>query len=195
MKSMITALWERAKGRERVERANPSEAGEMKFSFGDMRAPGSCGFSLDEDTSLMHSAQNDGDFGVYLAGNWRFEVHVDSETGECLKLTAFMSKLTAKRASLKIPESKPMKMIFSSPGMNAGMACYSATPANSVHFDPEEKILCIGDPDGEGEAGEFADKTTAVIKDGRLTAVWLDLKDVPDNRKNGIALGDCLVVV
>ena len=192
---MITALWERSVSKQKVDSLNsPSDSG-MKFEKGGPRERGNSVYRLGENTSLTLSEDPKHDFGVYLGGNWRFELEADSRSGECLGISGFMSKLTAKRAVLEIPDAESRKLICRSDRLIPGKACYSDSPANSVHYDPRNKILCIGDPEATGDAAEFCDKTVAVISGGKLMSVYLALDGVETDPENGNTLTNCIVLV
>lgn len=196
MKSLITALWERSVSKKRVDSVNAESDSEMKFEIGERRARGDGHFDLTDNTSLIYSGSQEADFGVYLARNWRFEMKVDTDTGECVGLTGFMSKLTAKKSSLVLPAAEPKKLLCKSARLDSGAAgCYSESPANSVHFDPEKKILCLGDPEGAGEAVEFADRIIAVVNAGNLVCVYMLLDNIADDPENGNNLINCILLV
>lgn len=192
---MITALWERSVSKQKVDSMGSERDRAMLFEIGGPREKGGCHYYLSENTTLLHTSGQGCDFRVYLGGNWRFDLEIDSRNGECLRLGGFMSKLTAKRAVLEVPDAEAKKLVCRSEKMVPGRACYSDSPTNSVLFDPREKILCIGDPEISGEAVEFSDRTVAVVKDGRLACVYLMLDDVGSDPENGNSLSNCIVLV
>ena len=194
MKSLITALWERAQGLEKVSSRNPDDSVSLSYESGGERRSEGGEFCLAENTSLLYSKGKPGDFGVYLAKNWRFELKFDAKTGECVDFTGFMSKLTAKESKLNVPDAVPRKLICKSDNMDAGKMCYSTSPSNSVHYDCTKKILCIGDPEAAGEAIEALDKTVFVLDNGSISAVYLILDNTQD-KGEGSNLKNCLVLV
>ena len=196
MKSLITALWERSVIKQRVDPINPDPDAGMRFVIGEKRERGGCRFVLNHDTSLEHTTAENGDFSVYLGGNWRFELSVDCATGRCVKLTGFMSKLTAKQKSLAVPKAEPSVLICRSDRLlSEHFGCYSADPTNSVFFDPERLILCLGDPEAAGTAVEFADRTVAVIDSGHMRCVYLLLDNLENAVKGEDNLMNCIVMV
>lgn len=196
MKSLITALWERSVMKQKVDPIDSAADDSASFEAGEERLRGSGHFYLSSNTSLLYSEQIEGGFGVYLAGNWRFELKVDPETGRCLYVTGFMSKLTAKKRELAVPKAEARELIFKSASMESGAeGCYISRPVNSVYFDSEKKILCVGDPEASGRAIEFADRIAAIIEGGKLLAVYLELDDIADDPENGLNLINCIVTV
>lgn len=195
MKSLITALWERSVMKNKIEPISSEAAGRMTFEIGADRERGCEFYSLSENTSLVYSKPFEEGFGVYLAENWRFEMKVDPGSGRCVCLNGFMSKLTAKQADLAPPAAEPKELICHSSHLGEGMGCYSQDPPNSVLFDPKKRILCLGDPDAEGEAVEFADRTVGVISGERLRCVYLLLDNIGNNAEAGNNLINCIVLV
>ncbi len=197
MKSLITALWERSVSKQKVDPINPDPDSGMTFEFLGQRVREGGGFRLTSNTSLEYIGSGEGDFSVYLAGNWRFELSVDCSSGRCARLTGFMSKLTAKQADLNIPAAEPKVMYCRSDRlMSENFGCYSAYPVNSVYFDPKKLVMCIGDPEAEGEAGEFLDDAVAVINAGRLVCIYLRLDRADEAAVSGEDnLMNCIVLV
>ncbi len=199
MKSLITALWERSVTKKKLDPINPEPDLSMRFEPGEPRERGDGRYVLTSDTSLCFEGGENGkrgDFSVYLAGNWRFELSVNSTTGECREISGFMSKLTAKQAVLEVPEAEKRKLICKSDTLRAqSVGCYCPYPANSVLFDQRRRILCLGNPEGDGEAVEFADRTVAVLKEGRLACVYLRLDTIEDSAEGGDNLLNCIVLV
>lgn len=202
MKSMITVLWERSLKKKQVEQrlkqsgrdycgSENSYSFEIKYGFDS--EPGH--FALTDDTSLIYEDGHESDYGVYIAGNWRFEIGIDTKTGRCVSLTAFLSRLTAKRRVLELPDADPGRLVFCSNEMEQGLCDYVNTPDNAVYFDPAEKILCIGDPDSVGESVAFSRYICAVVSGGKLVSVYLDLKDLKSPPDAGISLVDCIILV
>ncbi len=195
MKSLITALWERSVTKKKLDPINPEPDFEMRFEAGEARVRGDCRYRLTPDTSLVYTGGEAGDFSVYLAGNWRFELKVDSDSGECREISGFMSKLTAKQAVLEVPEGERRKLICKSVRLGAeNVGCYCPWPTNSVLFDPRRKILCLGNPESPGDAVEFADRTVAVLSDGKLMSVYLRLDNIEEG-EDGNNLANCIVMV
>lgn len=196
MKSLITALWERSVTKKKLDPINPEPDGDMRFEIGAVRTCGDGHYRLTSDTSLFCVGVEKGDFSVYLAGNWRFELSVDSNSGVCRGIYGFMSKLTARQAVLEVPEAEPKTLICKSGRLSAdNVGCYCPWPSNSVLFDQRRKVLCLGNPENDGEAVEFADRTVAVIKDGRLVCVYLKLDNIEGDEEDGNNLMNCIVLV
>lgn len=194
MKSLITALWERSAAKKRIDPINSEADSSMKFEVGAARERGCCRYILSENTTLSSLGCDEGGFGVYVAGNWRFELKVDPETGECFGFSGFMSKLTAKSAEISVPEAESKTLICKSEKLGEGSGCYCSCPNNSVLYDLKKKILCIGDPDAKGDAIEFLDSTVAVLANGRLCCIYLMLENIEEEAQ-GINLMNCIVTV
>lgn len=195
MKSMITALWERSVSKNKVDKLSSPADSKMIFEKGGPRQRSDGHFYLSSDTSLLLTDERPSDFSLYLGGNWRFEMAIDSKTGECLRVSGFVSKLTAKRAVLELPDAEPMTLICRSEKIEPGKACYSPYPVNSVLYDPRNKILCLGDPEAEGEAIEFADCSVAVLSDRVLKCVYLILNNMTADEDSGNSITNCIVLV
>ncbi len=196
MKSLITALWERSVSKKRVDPINPEADAEMRFAVGEPRRPEDGQFVLTENTSLVYLGEGEGDFSVYLAGNWRFELKVDSDSGACVDFSGFMSKLTARRTELNMPSAEKRTLICKSGRLaGEGVGCYSAYPSNAVLFDDKKRILCLGDHEAEGEAVEFLDRAVAVLGEGKLLALYINLDNIADDPKSESNLMNCIVLV
>ncbi len=202
MKSMITILWERSMRKKQVEQRLRESSREEHKPDGSCRfgieKDGACvkgSFVLGDDTSLAFESAHVSDYGVYIAGNWRFELGVDASSGRCICLTAFMSQLTAKKRALELPDASDGSLIFGSDSMGSGLCDYAGSPDNSVYFDPAEKILCVGDPDALGESVRFCENIFATVSDERLIALYLDLSGLRSAPDSGITLSDCINLV
>ena len=136
-------------------------------------------FYLAEDKSLMYQSTKAGDYSVLLAGNWRFELVVDSYTGLCIKFQSLLDELKVLHQSLLLPESKAKRVFIKSDEMlYPGGGCHYHPFVNKAYWDSRKNILCIGDPYVIGEAIEFAPYTTMVVKKRQLVCLYLELSHI-----------------
>lgn len=133
-------------------------------------------FVLADDTSLLYRNGLGGDYSVLLGGNWRFELIVDSRTGLCAHMQSFLDSLQAQDARLELPDAAAGDLYFAAERpLEPGGGCRYHPFADRAFRDRERKILCFGDPFGEGEAVEFTPETIAVVRENRLISVFLNL--------------------
>ena len=132
-------------------------------------------FYIADDTSLLYSGL-DGDYSVLLGGNWRFELVVDSQTGLCTHIQSFLENLEVTDADLTLPMAVSKDLYFAEESsLEPGGGCHYHPFSNTAFWDKKKKVLCFGDPDGQGEAVEFTPKTIAVIKENQLKSIFLNL--------------------
>ena len=137
--------------------------------------PSESAFYIADDTSLLYSGL-DGDYSVFLGGNWRFELVVDSQTGLCTHIQSFLENLEVTDADLTLPMAVSKDLYFANErSLEPGSGCHYHPFSNTAFWDKKKKILCFGDPDGQGEAVEFTPKTIAVIKENQLKSIFLNL--------------------
>ncbi len=147
--------------------------------------PSESAFYIADDTSLLYSGL-DGDYSVLLGGNWRFELVVDSQTGLCTHIQSFLEKLEVTDADLTLPMAVSKDLYFADESsLEPGGGCHYHPFSNTAFWDKKKKVLCFGDPDGQGEAVEFTPKTIAVIKENQLKSIFLNL----DGMKRQISFG------
>ena len=137
-------------------------------------------FYLAKDKSLMYT-KSTGDYSVYLGGNWRFELIVDSATGVCQKFQSFLGKLNPKNKPLILPQAKKSSLIFVSDELTPFDGCRYSPFDDKAFWDYENRILCIGNPDASGDAVEFTPKTIAVIRNERLECMYLLLDSIAED--------------
>ena len=137
--------------------------------------PSESAFYIADDTSLLYSGL-DGDYSVLLGGNWRFELVVDSQTGLCTHIQSFLENLEVTDADLTLPMAISKDLYFANErSLEPGSGCHYHPFSNTAFWDKKKKVLCFGDPDGQGEAVEFTPKTIAVIKENQLKSIFLNL--------------------
>ena len=137
--------------------------------------PSDSNFYLTKDSSLLYNGLQ-GDFSVFLGGNWRFELIVDSKTGLCTHIQSFLKKLEVTVANLDLPDSVVKDLFFvSETPLESGCGCHYYPFVNMAFWDEKKKILCFGDPGIKGDAIEFTPKTIAIIKDTQLKSMYLTL--------------------
>lgn len=138
-------------------------------------------FYLTKDKALLYTSKVFGDCNVLLGGNWRFEIIIDSETGLCVKFQSYLDEVQVSHRNIELPESKAKKLFFKSSDMlNEGESCHYCPFEDKVYWDDKTKILCIGNPNMQGEAVEFSPQTVAIIENGQLLSIYLDLNNVTD---------------
>lgn len=137
-------------------------------------------FFLTQDKSLMYGKPS-GDYSVLLGGNWRFELIADSSTGLCVKIQCFLDKLNIICAALDLPPYQQKNIyVTSDEPLSPTCGCHYFPFEDHVFWDPQKHILCVGNPNRDGESVEFTSKTVAVIKNGELQCVYLILDGVVD---------------
>ena len=159
-----------------------AETGKMLFSIEGTKycrfIPPDSSFFLAKDSSLLYRGLQ-GDFSVFLGGNWRFELIVDSHTGLCTHIQSYLKKMEVKARSLDLPDSIVRDLYFvSSNTLEHGGGCHYHPFLNMAFWDGMKKLLCFGDPNSKGEAIEFTPKTIAIIKDAQLKSMYLVLAGI-----------------
>lgn len=135
-------------------------------------------FYLAKDTSLIYNIDG-GDYSVLLGGNWRCELIVDSSTGQLIKFQTFLDKLKINERKLTVPKSKKKNIFFvNEEGLDPYEGCHYYPFKNTAYWDSDKKILCYGDPNIIGEAIEFTEKITVIIKDEQLICIYLQLDNI-----------------
>lgn len=134
-------------------------------------------FSIKNDKSLLYSIKG-GDFSILLGDDWRFELNVDGNTGKCINIQGLLIGLI-ENTNLEIPKKVTGNLFFcSDEQLISGTGCQYSPFESKVFYDPKKQILCIGKKDITGTAIEFADKIVAVILNGDLKAIYLNLKGI-----------------
>ena len=135
-------------------------------------------FCLAEDTSLIYN-KDEGDYSVLLGGNWRTELIINSSTGQLIKFQSFLAQLNIIEQEIIIPKSKKNNIYFiSEEEIEPYEGCHYNPFRNDVYWDNKNKILCFGDPNITGEAIEFTEKITVIIKDEQLICIYLQLDSI-----------------
>lgn len=135
-------------------------------------------FCLAEDTSLIYN-KGEGDYSVLLGGNWRTELIINSSTGQLIKFQSFLAQLNIIEQEIIIPKSKKNNIYFiSEEEIEPYEGCHYNPFRNDVYWDNKNKILCFGDPNITGEAIEFTEKITVIIKDEQLICIYLQLDSI-----------------
>lgn len=62
--------------------------------------------------------------------------------------------------------------------LESGAGCHYFPFNNDAFWDAEKRILCFGKPDANGRGVEFTPHIVALISEGRLNAVFMDLSDL-----------------
>ncbi len=138
-------------------------------------------FYLTKDKSLLYNTITSGDYSVLFGGNWRFELIVDSATGLCVKFQSFLDELKVSHRTIDLPESTPKKIFFTSNDvLSPGGGCHYFPFENKVYWDERKSILCIGNPNIEGEVVEFVPQTISVIRNGQIVCLYLILGNIAD---------------
>ena len=133
-------------------------------------------FSIMNDKSLLYSTKG-GDFSILLNGDWRFELNIDSHTGKCINFQGLLLGSIV-NANLNIPQRNKGCLFFrKNEELLSGTGCHYLMMDENVYYDSIKKVLCIGNPFSNGVAIEFAEKIIAIICNGCLTAIYVDLKD------------------
>lgn len=150
----------------------------MFFEYNIMQNDLHGDFSVKDDKSLLYSIKG-GDFSILLGDDWRFELNVDGNTGKCINIQGLLMGLI-EDTNLGTPKKITGNLFFfSDEKLISGTGCQYFPFESKVFYDPEKQILCIGKKDITGTAIEFADKIVAVIFNGDLKAIYLDLKGIP----------------
>lgn len=132
-------------------------------------------FLLMKDKSLLYS-KSSGDYSVFLGGNWRFELIIDSSTGLCIKIQCFLDELDVSCMGLELPKFQRKRVyVASKEPLSPACGCHYFPFRDAAYWDSQKYILCIGDPNSAGESVEFSNKTIAVIEKGKLMCVYLVL--------------------
>lgn len=148
----------------------------MHFEYVVTDKCGSGFFTITKDPCLLYSTEVGG-FSVLLGGDWRYELNVSSATGQCV---GFLGTLVGniQEKSLEIPpHCKGDVFFYHDEELLPGVGCHYLPIANHAYYDPEQKILCVGDPDSAGTAIEFTENIVMIISDNVLPAVYLNLKN------------------
>ncbi len=162
---------------------NPITLNKIEFVIGDFYAESSNSntnsFCLANDSSLLYQSAIYGNYSILLGGNWRFELIVDSHTCLCIKFQSFLDGMKVLHQPLLLPESKARKVfVKSNDAMHPGEGCHYHPFTNVVCWDDKKKILCIGNPESNGEAIEFVPNATMVIKNHQLLCIYLELSNI-----------------
>ena len=164
---------------------NHIQMNKIEFMIGDLYDRDSVkdrnDFYLTEDRSLLYQSTTNGDYSILLGGNWRFELIVDSSTGLCIKFQSFLDELKVSHRTIDLPESTPKKIFFTSNDvLSPGGGCHYFPFENKVYWDERKSILCIGNPNIEGEVVEFVPQTISVIRNGQIVCLYLILGNIAD---------------
>lgn len=166
-----------------------------EFTRGKPRPDSTDHFYFTDDTSLLHSTTLGGDTFVYPDNLLSpcFEIVVDSATGICVYIQAYLDHLRVKSADLRIPDFRKNYLIFSSNDLSPTNYYLSIT--DQYFIDLQRHILCFGNPDAVGKSTEFCDKAVAITNGGKLECVYLNLEDVFNEPESWERLIKCLVIV
>lgn len=137
-------------------------------------------FMLADDKSLLYN-RSLGDYSIMLGGNWRYELIVNSKDGLCVKIQCFLAELNAAHVSMELPEAQKKNVYVNNKDiLYPGGGCHYLPFEDKVYWDPQKHILCIGKKDCVGETVEFAERTFAVIDNGKLLCIYLNLDELSD---------------
>ena len=162
-----------------------------EFTRGKPRPDSADHFYFTDDTSLLHSTTLGGDVSVYLDGLPRFEIVVDSATGICVYIQAYLNQLRVKSTDLRIPDFRKNYLIFSSDDLSTS---YYLSKADQFFIDLKRHILCFGNPEAVGKSTEFCDKAVAITNNGDLECIYMNLEDVFNEPEAWERLVNCLVI-
>ncbi len=131
-------------------------------------------YYVTNDLSLLHTSV-DGNFSIFLAGNWRYTLLADIKTKRCLSFSAYLDGLKFKYCHLQLPPNKKGMLMFSyNHAVPAGECDYLLLKDQCV-LDFDNQLLCIGDNLAVGQAVEFAEDSYAVIDNGVFVSLYLIL--------------------
>lgn len=141
---------------------------------------------MTEDTSILFESNSEIetglDYTVSLGGNSRFLIDLSHNTGRCGKMRCFMDGQSVFLRKLNIPENNKGKLYFLS---DEEMTAYSGEMyfpfKNMCYYDEKNSVICLGNPDLQGDTIEFLSNTFAVIGGDKLSAIFMKVKSLNDN--------------
>lgn len=136
-------------------------------------------FKLYDDSSLIYEVDNGGYF-VLLGGNWAFCLIVDYNTGRCEGFETLVDALKAmkmQKARINPQNIQKGSVYFNTNKILEKNSGCNYTPfENNVYYDRTNNTVCIGTLSWNGDLIEFAKHMIAVIEQGKLVSLILQLE-------------------
>lgn len=145
---------------------------------------------MTEDTSIIFKYSEEAnlplDYTISLGGSSRYLMDLFHKTGKCGPLRCIMAGIKVIQEELKLPQSRKGELYFKSA---EEMVQYSGTMymtfKDTCYYDEKNHVLCIGNPNQEGESVEFVRNTYAVVNRNELVAVFMKVDRLQENVKKG----------
>lgn len=116
--------------------------------------------------------------GTLLFG--MLEIHVDLKDYRVVYVWGYAPYVSWKPAVLTPPPSRRAALVVQDVRLEPGIARRLTAPGEKQgHVDINTGWVCLGDPNAQGEAVEFAPGCIAIIQDGQLLTLWLHPKELP----------------
>jgi len=116
--------------------------------------------------------------GILSAG--MLELCVDVADNHVLSVSGRDPHTTWKKISLSPPSFKQSALYVTNHEFKPGIGIdLFSEKWPSRYVDLEKGWVCIGDPEAQGEAIEFAPSCGAVLDNGEMRAIWLHPKELP----------------
>jgi hypothetical protein len=114
------------------------------------------------------------------------QLQVDIANNRIIYVWGYAPYVSWKPAVLNPPLSKRATLVVVGTQLQPGVARELWAPGSKQGYvDVNTGWVCIGEPDTQGEAIEFALDCIAVLKGGQLLTLWLHPKELPANWKPG----------
>jgi hypothetical protein len=122
--------------------------------------------------------------GTLLFG--MLELHVNLTDYRVVYVWGYAPYLGWKLTSLNPPPSKRAALVVQDVRLEPGIARRLTAPEEKQgHVDIKTGWVCLGDPNAQGEAVEFASGCIAIVKDEQLLTLWLHPKELPKDWQSG----------